>query len=230
VALTTLDAATELGVSTHEVRRLIAAGELAARASGRLWLVDEESVRRRALARPRRGRALKATTAWAALFEASGERAALLDASTRSRLRAWLRRLEPAVIVAACRYRADRHALRVLPAYRSRLLATQGVVAGGVTAAADAGADLMSSGDELLEIYCDASTLTRLSRVYGLADVGTPNLLIRVPAGGVKSLLLGGKLPAAAVAVDLAEAADVRTRRAGEALLRELVSRNVGAR
>ena len=94
----------------------------------------------------------------------------------------------------------------------------------------DAGADLMSTGDDLLEIYCDASTLTSLFRAYGLAEVGTPNLLIRVPVGGLESLLSGGKLSAAAVAVDLAEAADVRTRRVGEALLRELVSRNVGAR
>ena len=228
--LTTAEAAEQLGVSTHEIRRLITTGDLTAQAAGRVWLVDEDSVRQRARSRVRRGRALAPATAWAALLEASGTRAAWLDDATRSRLRSWLRRHDPETIAAACRHRADRHDLRLLPAYRDELLATPGVVAGGVTAAVDAGADLVTMSDALTEVYCSSRTFDRLSRRYGLAAVGTPNLVVRIPQHDVRAVLRTDGLPRAAVAVDLIDAADVRTRRAGSDLLTTLIRRHVGAR
>ena len=228
MVLTTAEAAQQLGVSTHEIRRLIAAGDLAAEAAGRVWLVDEDSVRQRARSRVRRGRALAPATAWAALFEASGARASWLDDATRSRLRSWLRRHDAESIAAACRHRADRHDLRVLPAYRERLLATAGVVAGGVTAAVDAGADLVLMSNALTEVYCDTGTFERLTRQYGLAAVGTPNLLVRIPRHEVHAVLRAEGLPRAVVAVDLIDASDVRTRRAGTDLLTSLVREHVG--
>ena len=227
MVLTTAEAAEELGVSTHEIRRLIAAGDLTAQTAGRVWLVDEDSVRQRARSRVRRGRALAPATAWAALLEASGARASWLDDATRSRLRSWLRRHDPQTIAAACRNRADRHDLRVLPAYREKLLATPGVVAGGVTAAVDAGADLVIMSDELTEVYCDARTLHRLTRRLGLVRVGTPSVIVRVPRHDARALLRDDRLPVAAIAVDLIDSADVRTQRAGSELLAELIHLNV---
>ncbi len=230
MVLTTAEAAEQLGVSTHEVRRLIVAGDLDAQAAGRVWLVDEDSVRWRARSRVRRGRALAPATAWAALLEASGTRAPWLDDATRSRLRSWLRRHDPETIASGCRLRADRRELRVLPAYRDGLLATAGVVAGGAIAAVDAGADLVVMSNELTEVYCDRRTLDRLTRRYGLAAVGTANLLVRIPRHDIRAVLRDTGLPVAAVAVDLIDAADVRTRRAGIGLLADLVGRNAAAR
>ena len=230
MSLTTAEAAEQLGVSTHEVRRLISTGDLVARAAGRMWLVDEYSVRLRVRSTVRRGRALAPATAWAALLEASGSRASWIDGPARARLRAWLCRHDPRTIAAACRLRAYRNDLRVLPAYRDQVMATGGVVAGGISAAVDAGADLLVMSDELTELYCDARTLNVLKRRYGLAAVGTPNVIVRVPRHDFRAAMGRGGLPVAAVAVDLIESLDVRTGRAGSELLVELISEHIGTR
>jgi excisionase family DNA binding protein len=228
--LTTGEAAQRLGVSAQEVRRLIAADELRATRKGRLWLVDEDAVAERRGAKVSRGRALAAATAWAALFEASGERAAWLDAATRSRLRTWLRTRDVATIAVGCRRRADRHALRVLPAYLDRVLAAAGVVRSGQSAAADAGADLVTLGDATAEFYCSAATLEELTGTFGLSEDGEVNLIVRLPRWTGGHLLERRFMPAAVVAVDLMEARDARTRRAGRDLLTALLRANVGHR
>lgn len=227
--LTTDDAAQRLGVSTHEVRRLINAGNLRAAMKGRTWLVDERSVAERVGTRPTRGRALAARTAWAALFEASGEKASWLDAHTRSRLRKWLREQQIDAIARACRRRGDRYAFRVLPAYQDRLLTADRVTRGGLSAAADAGADLvvMSGVATASEMYCDEQTLAALVKKFGLTDTGKPNVVVRVPRWNDGRLLAGNALPAAVIAVDLMEAGDFRTRRAGRDLLATLRDANL---
>ena len=229
MSLTTAEAADELGVSMHEVRRLISTGDLVARAAGRVWLVDERSVRLRARTTVRRGRALAPATAWAALQEASGGRASWIDGATRARLRAWLRRHDSRTIAAACRLRAERSDFRMLPAYRDQLVANVGVAVGGISAAAAVRADLLVMSDDLTELYCDARTLNVLKRRYGLAAIGTPNLIVRVPRHDFRAAIGREGLPAAAVAVDLIESLDVRTGRAGRELLAELITQHVGA-
>ncbi|MGY1827033.1 helix-turn-helix domain-containing protein [Blastococcus sp. SYSU DS0541] len=135
----------------------------------------------------------------------------------RARLLARLRGYDAERLVAAARDRAERHELRVLPAYRQRLLATDCVVPSGLTAAAAVGADIVAP-DAAAEVYCAESTLAGLRRDLGLSERGEANLVVRVPRYEVD---LPGRthMPAAVVAVDLAESPDVRTRRAGLDLL-----------
>jgi excisionase family DNA binding protein len=221
--LTVAQAAARLGVGQEQVRRLIRAGKLRATRVGRTLVLDDDAVEGRARLPIRAGRALAPHVAWAALWQLSGERAGWLTAADRSRLSARLAGYDPEHLVAAARARADRHDLRVLPAYRERLLTADGVVVSGMTAAEAVGADIVTAvpADE---VYCSAATLAALRREYGLADRGQANLVVRVPRFEKLPLMGRAHMPAAAVAVDLAESADVRTRRAGLSLLADVLA------
>lgn len=224
MSITTAQAAERLGVSAHEVRRLIATGELSASPLGRLLLVDQESLLRRDQQVVRRGRALAPRTAWAALLEVSGERAEWLDRSSRSRLRSWLRRTDPEAIAAACRHRTSRHLLRVLPAYQQELLASTGVVHGGITATV--GADISARTDDVQEVYCSDDRLKVLESRYGLISSSSANLIVRVPTFQWP-FTSRRQMPVGVVAIDLLESTDVRTRRAGRELLITALSKNL---
>ncbi|TYP90779.1 helix-turn-helix domain-containing protein [Blastococcus xanthinilyticus] len=216
--LTVDQAAERLGVEPEQVRRLIRAGKLAARRVGRTLVLDEDAVESRARLPITAGRALAPHTAWAALWQLSGEDVAWLPPADRSRLLARLRGYDPDQLVAACRDRAERHELRVLPAYRQRLLDTDGVVPSGLTAAAAVGADIVAR-EAAVEVYSSQDTLDGLRGDLGVSDRGEPNLVVRVPRYDELTLTGRAHMPAAVVAVDLAESPDVRTRRAGLDLL-----------
>lgn len=216
--LTVDEAATRLGVSVQEVRRLVRAGTLPAERIGRTLVLPDDAVDERARMPVGPGRLLSAPAAWATLWELSGERADWLDRSARSRLTARLRATDAEQVVAAVRERSDRRDLRVLPAYRERVLTEEGFVASGLSAADAVGADIVAVG-AAAEGYCSAATLERLRRDLGLSDRGEPNLVVRVPRFDDLPLTGRQHMPAAVVAVDLAESSDVRTRRAGLDLL-----------
>lgn len=216
--LTVEQAATRLGVSDQEVRRLVRAGTLSGQRIGRTLVVADDAVDSRARLVVTRGRTLSAKTAWALLWELSGERAGWLDRVGRSRLRSRLHRSSAEQLVAAVRSRADRHELRVLPAYRDQVLGAEGIVTSGMTAANAVGADIVAVG-AVDEVYCSAATFTRLRREFGLSNRGQTNLIVRVPRFDELTFTGRNHMPAAVVATDLAESADVRTRRAGITLL-----------
>jgi excisionase family DNA binding protein len=72
--LTVAQAAERLGVSGHEVRRLIRAGTLSANRVGRTLVLDDEEVAGRARLPIGAGRALAASMTWATLWELTGLR------------------------------------------------------------------------------------------------------------------------------------------------------------
>ncbi|MGY1846988.1 helix-turn-helix domain-containing protein [Blastococcus sp. SYSU DS1021] len=215
--LTVDQAAERLGVEPEQVRRLIRAGKLAAHRVGRTLVLDEDAVEGRARLPITAGRALAPRTVWAALWQLSGEDVDWLPPADRSRLLARLRGYDAERLVAAARDRAERHELRVLPAYRQRLLDADGVVPSGLTAAAVVGADIVAA-EAAAELYCAEATLDELRRELGLSERGEANLVVHVPRYEV-DLTGRAHMPAAVVAVDLAESPDVRTRRAGLDLL-----------
>ena len=221
--LTVGQAAERLGVGQEQVRRLIRAGKLAARKVGRTLVLDDDAVDGRARLPITAGRALAPRTAWAALWQLSGEDVDWLSAADRSRLVARLRGYDAERLVAAARERAERYELRVLPAYRQRVLAADGVVPSGLTAAAAVGANIVAA-EATDEVYCAAGKLTALRRELGLSDRGQPNLVVRVTRYDRLDLTGRAHMPAAVVAVDLAESAEVRTRRAGLDMLAAALS------
>jgi len=66
--------------------------------------------------------------------------------------------------------------------------------------------------------------LDKLSRDYGLSQLGAANLIVRVPTFDDDQVLTRRVMPRAVVAVDLLESDDVRTRRLGAQILTRTVA------
>ncbi|MEV0287951.1 helix-turn-helix domain-containing protein [Kribbella sp. NPDC050820] len=224
MTLTVQQAARMLKISEQEVRRLVSVGELAAERVGeRVLAVDENSVRQRASHRPSRGRPWTPAKAWAALWHLSGLEVDWLTAIETWRLRAKLELINADQLAIAARKRAQVETGRILPDYLHRLTETKGVVRTGVSAAADAGADLVTTG-ELVDVYCGPALRPELIARYGISlTTQNPNVVLRTPEGGLQLLDGRDAMPAAVVAADLLDATEPRTARAGRDLLDQLL-------
>lgn len=216
--LTVRAAAARLGVSEEQVRRRVRTGKLPAQKIGTTVVLSDEVVEHRLHLRLHAGRDFAPRSAWGSLWLLSGQAAPWLSPSERSRLRRRLKGWTPEQLVAAERSRADRSDARVLPRYLDRALAEEGVVVGGMTAAGLVGADVVAAAAPA-EIYCTAEVAARLRTRLGMTERGEANLIVRVPRGPLDLLAGRRVMPPAAVAVDLAESSDPRTRRAGLTLL-----------
>lgn len=220
--LSTAEAAGRLGVSDRQVRRLVQRGELPATWIGGRLVLDSADVDRRIARAPDRGRPFASRTAWAALWEISGERVSWLQSSEGSRLRRWLRHATPEPLALATRERARVERYRVLPRYLDELAGATGVIRGGVSAVDEVSADIVTLG--AAELYCSEQTRRRLVADHGLTESREPNVVIRIPLLDF-SLLDHGRtaMPAGVIAIDLLEADDVRTRRAGHQVADQLL-------
>ncbi len=237
--MTVRDAAELLGVDPSRVRALVGSGALAGRRFGSQWMVRQDAVERRAelVGAGARSRAMSARTAWAAADLLDGGKAAWLTTSERARLRArlvshaaggwqtyarWLSSRQ----TAATRYRiADRDV--------AGLLADDGIVATGASAAAAHALGLGSAGQA--EVYADSATERRLVEDWFLIRSDTGNLLVRAVDGDWHrrtGSVVDGRAVAARlmVAVDLLDADDARSRAAGENLLARLLSDHTASR
>lgn len=220
--LSTAEAAGRLGVSDRQVRRLVQRGALPATWIGGRLVLDSADVDRRVVRAPERGRPFAPRTSWAALWMVSGERVSWLQSSEGSRLRRWLRHATPETLALATRERARVERYRVLPRYLDELAGAIGVIRGGVSAADDVGADIVSVG--AAELYCAEQTRLLLVADYGLTESREPNVIIRVPLLEFSLLDHGhATMPAGVIAMDLLEADDVRTRRAGHQIVDQLL-------
>lgn len=211
--------ARRLGVTQRRASQIVAGGQISARRtdSGE-WLVDSDSVD--AYTRRRRStRGLTTDTAWALLFMLSNRRADWTTESTRARLKRRIR-MHPAGHIAAevagrtqaFRYRAANFAL--------------------------AGSGLLLTGRSAIDMLT-TELLPDRSRLYGYVPAGITvdewaksHFMVADPGGAVFLFVntippdgTDEKLPAAAVAADLAISADARERAAGVAALEEMRSR-----
>ncbi|MCY7365895.1 MAG: helix-turn-helix domain-containing protein [Frankiaceae bacterium] len=237
--MTVRDAAARLGVDPSRVRALVGSGALAGRRFGSQWMVRRDAVERRAelVGAGARSRAMSARTAWAAADLLDGGKATWLTTSERARLRArlashaaggwqtyarWLSSRQ----TAATRYRiADRDV--------AGLLADDGIVATGASAAATHALGLGSAGQA--EVYADSATERRLVEDWFLIRSDTGNLLVRAVDGDWHrrtGSVVDGRAVAARlmVAVDLLDADDARSRAAGENLLARLLADHAASR
>lgn len=220
--VTVEEVARRLSVSPQRVRALAAAGQIPARKLGRDWAIDLDAIRRGDFARRERGRPLSARSCWAMLDMLSGKRPVDLSRSERLRARS---RVESAVALSPgdlsaradiCRYVVHRRLLK-------RLGADQRVVLGGVSAASHYRAGIVVL--EAVEGYVRSDDLERVISDYALMPPSAGamvNVLLRVPVP--RWPFADGERIAsrAAVAVDLIDAADERSVRAGRELLSRL--------
>jgi hypothetical protein len=140
----------------------------------------------------------------------------------RSRARKRLAQHGLVGLVGRLRSRADLERFYVHPSALDRLVREAGVVRGGVSAASEHAAGLIAG--DLVEAYVPRRRLAALVKRYAMeADAERPNVLLRVvdddawPFAGDAEVA-----PWPVVAVDLLEADDERSKRAG----RELIERH----
>jgi len=231
-------AAERLGVNASRVRSLLASGRLAGRRVGSLWLVDDFDLERRRVAvAGMRGRPLSARVAWASAALLDGLDAGWLTSAERSRLRSrWVSSSGDAQV---CRWwmqsRASACKYKIAPGDIAELLASDGVVAGGISAATSYRTGLGHGAE--VEIYADQATVHRLVDEFFLMAHPRGNLTLHEVRSEtawhleavrtVDDLLVAPRL---IVAADLLDSDDTRSRSAGASLLEETLSSHIGRR
>lgn len=221
--MTTAQVAEQLGVSTEAVRKMLSSGRLVdAGKMGRMRLVDSDSVHRYQRSPRRVGRIWTQGTTWAALSILSGDPVDWLSTSELWRLRKSLANLEAQDISPLARRRAVArryHAGESTQKLLSRSLAlTGGSLLVDEAIASNFG---LAAGSELLDGYARAGFVKERGKRLGLREDSRGNVIIR-EADFVEAFS-DGRVPLAAVAVDLYDSGSSRERSAGLAKLEELL-------
>lgn len=209
--LSPAEAAHRLGVSPRRVYALVDDGHLRAERVGGRLLLRRDSVEARASGAVANGRPFSARRGWALLLMAAGLDPVGLAPDARSKLRRVLRERDLWGLRARFGTRAERRVLRAHPSDLARIAGDPAVVRSGAGAAADAGLSLVAPGAPL-ELYVDAATAERLIERYRLSPSPRGNVTVRVVPDEVRAWLTGSVAPWPAVALDLAEDGDPRSR------------------
>lgn len=200
------EAAERLGVSTRQVQHLVASGELRSLARG---IVDASAVERLLAVRGvSHTRAWSEATAWGAVSLLSGGKAGWMGETQRSRLRAQLRTMTSPELVTKTRERAEVTRYRAHPSSGQYLH-------GVLVYARDAARRLGIAGSDAIDGYLSSGEVEEVVRTHGLIRDDEGRVTLRATTmdlGIVKDLTNRGVVLAA---LDLAEALDVRLRRAG---------------
>lgn len=214
-------AAKQLGVHPSRVRALLQSGELKGRKLGGRWIVDPYDAVTRGRAARVDGRAFSPARAWGFLALLSGEAAPWLDDSARSRVRARLAEGPVQLVLPRLRKRALVHHLRAPASALEKIRRAPGFIPSGVSAAEEYGAAVAAR--EQVEGYVGLRELQNLEYRFALESVDPPaaNVVLRVAT--FPAALRGRRIaPAGVVAVDLMDAVDERSRRAGGQLAERL--------
>ena len=214
------ETASMLGVSRRRVRQMLARGSLAGRRIGRVWVIESGAVEQAKEHRPRPGRPWTPETAWALLAVAGGRDDGLSPVQ-RSRAR---QRLELGLqhFVSQMGVRAERRHFYAHPSVLEMLGREPTVVRSGISAAVRYELDVVAVDE--LEGYTAFSSLPGLISRFGLdAQPERPNVVLRVVDDGLWAFGPGDTVaPLPVVAIDLLEAGDSRSRRAGTQLVAQL--------
>jgi excisionase family DNA binding protein len=219
--LAVAEAAKRLNVSPQRVRAMIADHQLEAEKLGDAWLVNPQSVARRArrqTGEPAPGRPLAPHNVWALLWLASHD--PQLREIAESWISPWMRwylldrarREDWPALAPRLRSRAAIHRLRAHPSDVPRLEQEDSIVRTGVSAAQDYGLDVQAPG--VLEAYVSEAKLPRLAGKYLLEPSESPNALLHVVAD-LWPFPAGARVaPPHLVALDLLDSGDQRSQRA----------------
>lgn len=213
-------AAQLLGVSDHEIARLVRDGELSAiNAAGRAFLLNASEVHTYAAIRQGKGRPFSSSTAWAALWLLSCLDVDWLDYYKMRRLRIKLENITPEELVWQARKRMSTKRFRASRSFVPKL--KEELVLTGRSCTSVLGSELTEQS-EILEGYA-RSNLLDIQEKYHLAEDISGNVIIHV-AEGEQNLFDGIKrAPIAVVAADLAITLDTREHSTGLGILRRLI-------
>lgn len=226
--MTTIAAARVLDVSSRQVQRLAAAGELTevGRSGGNL-LLDANSVHRLADRGRRRGRPWSEETVWAAVDLLQSGHTARLNAAQRSRLRARLRDMDALEFVRLARRRSEVSHYRASSSFLERLREHVTLTGSAAVAEDRAVANLfgLATGNRAT---VDGYVVRHLVRDYEdefflAADLSGNVVLRGTEAAVTADDTVSGHRRASetVIALDLAESLDIRERSAGLRVLTE---------
>jgi hypothetical protein len=208
------------------VRLLAANGGLPAQKIGGRWLVERSGVEKRRSRGSAGGRPFAPRNAWAVLGLASGDEVDQVDSVARSRLRRLLSLEGLSSLALRLERRAEVRRYSGHPGEIRHVLGDKRLVASGVSAARAVGLDLLAGSEA--DGYVSDSGLDGFVRDHALfpAAAVDANVVLRLVPDDVWTEFLKGRphAPEAAIALDLAEDADSRSRAAGEKLLGRLDS------
>lgn len=222
--LSATEAAKLLGLNPSRVRALAASGDLEATLIGGSWALPRRAVLARKKAAFGSGRPYSPSNAWAALFLVSELNPDWISPQTKSRLRKSLRLEGLEAISGLLRKRGDLVRMRSHPGELRHIAADERVLLTGHSAAAKHDLDLLSGSE--VEAYVNSEDFDELVDEHALKPasglVGDSNVVFRVvPASAWH---LAESTPVAAVALDLLEAPDTRSQKAGRHLLKSLAT------
>jgi len=216
------EAAKELKLHPSRVRALASAGSLPAVKIGHRWAVDRSAVAEHWRRLHAVGRPFEPGNAWALLFLASGRDADWLDPSSHWRLRQALARDGLVGLAPRLDRRGSPRRFRVHPGEIRYLLEDPRLVRSGISAVSEHDLGLVS-GQEA-DGYIRENDLADLQREHAMqpAELVEGNVLVRVLPDKAWHFVDERVAPLAAVALDLAEDPDPRSRRAGQARLKAI--------
>ncbi len=219
--LTSAQAAERLGVTPRQVRNMVHQGQLESERAGSVLLISSDSLNK-ALHRPRRtGRAWSSRVAWAALAMLSGEEAPWLEASERYRLRVSLGTRSVDDLMTAARNRAVVRTFRATPEAVEEIRGH--VIPAGASAMRDrkvAASFGLAEGSGFVDGYVPSGVADQIAVAFHLAGSSGCNVTLREVEF---EDAMGKGVPAAAIALDLAESLTAREQAAGRSALQRLL-------
>lgn len=220
------EAARSLKLSPARVRVMAANGQLPAAKIGNRWVVERSAVEQRRKQKALRGRRFTPQNAWALAMLASGEDPPRLDPSVRSRLRRSLALEGLEALAPRLRDRSSVSTYTAHPGEIPYVLDDEALIRTGISAAGPLDLGLLP-GQEA-DGYLAKSQLQSFITRHALSPSGLDgNVRLRVVPDSVGRILGDRPIaPRAAIALDLADEPDPRSRAAGKKLLREIDRRH----
>lgn len=218
--LTVAQVADRLGISVSRVNKLVRAGDLRSDHLGAITVIPEADVERRLSLRPGDGRRLTLPNAWGIIAMASGERAPWLSPDTRYRLRRLLDKHGLPALRARLVERAVPYGFRAHPSVLGAIRDSEDLMLTGVAAAAELRLGLLAG--DAVDAYVAERALPGIVARHRLQESQDPNVVLRSVSSILPSWPPSRIAPKAAVALDLLEDADARSRQVGKELLGRL--------
>ena len=221
--LSVAQAADALALHPSRVRAMIAHGQLDAEKLGGRWLVDRRSVERRKSRPAESGRPFGEANAWALLCLHAGQNPDWVSKWERSRLRRRLREDGIDRLAPRLRKRAARKDFRAHPGLLDKLGDDPRLHPSGISAAAEHGIDI--AGADEFEAYVAEGDFAGVVNDHYLEPSANPNVFLHVVSARWIRCCEDEFVASAVAALDLVEADDGRSRRAGGEFLRYLSAR-----
>ena len=216
------EAAETLEVHPSRVRAMIGDGQLLAQKLGGRWFVDRRSLESRRSRSSLDGRPFSEANAWALLCLSEGQQPEWISKWEISRLRRRLREDGLGKLAPRLRSRASRALFRAHPSILPKLRDDPRLLPSGVSMAAEHQIDIVELNE--FEAYVSREDLEGVVQQNYLEPSWEPNVIFHVAGAQWLQRFVDHAMSPLVSALDLLEADDEKSRRAGRNYLAHQVS------